>query len=227
MKSVCAVVNARLDTTGLPRKLVRPFAGTTLLEVALDKLNRMDFFASRYVAITDDELKPVVSRFENLGILDWKPAPLQQGRMASKETFAYYLSVPSEYIFVLEPSFPFLTAKTVQHAVEIFRTTDFPSYISGVESRDWIFDREGNALTNSDPRNVTTNVGRLFYKAVDAFRFIQRDFFRRHGCFWSLRQNDPHVIPIPEAEAVQVRNEIEFMYAEFCYTRQATTMSAS
>ena len=44
MKSISAVINARKGSTRVSNKLLRPFADTSLIELALSKLNKMNFF---------------------------------------------------------------------------------------------------------------------------------------------------------------------------------------
>lgn len=220
MKSICAVLNGTLPSSSLPGKLLRPFAGTTLLEIALEKLNRMAFFENRCLAVTENQLKHIGSRFPKVQSFESEMRSMKTAVNVPAVTCEDYLKVRSDYIFVLNPGLPFLRIDTVKQAVNYFQETDFPSYISATASRDWIFDDAGNALTNSDPRNVTTNVGRLFYKGSQAFQILQTEFYRRHGCWWTFRQHDPHVIEIPEEEAVDVDSEMDFLYAEFCYARK-------
>ena len=220
MKSISVVINARLASTRVPQKLIRPFAGTTLIEIALAKLNEMDFFEHRYLGVAEDELKALASRFENVEILHRDVAAVKKGVNPPEVTFAHYLKVPSDYVFVFNPCLPFLSVETAKRAVDYFRATDFPSYTSVIPTRDWIFDDEGNALTNSDPRNVTTNKGRLFYKAAHAFHIVSKDFFGRNGFFWTFTKDDPHLTVIPEEGALDIDNEMEFEFAEFCYIRK-------
>jgi len=220
MKTISAVINARLESSRVPGKLVRPFGGTTLLEIALGKLNRADFFERRYLGVAEHELKRLAVPFENIEILNRDVAAVRKGVNPPEVTFAHYLKVPSEYIFVFNPCLPFITVDTLERAVEYFQATSFPSYTSGVPTRDWIFDDEGRALTNSDPRNVTTNVGKVFYKAAHAFHIVNKSFFEKHGYFWNFNPHDPHVIIIPEEETIDVDSEIEFAFAEFCYLRR-------
>jgi CMP-N-acetylneuraminic acid synthetase len=220
MKSISAVINARLESSRVPRKLVRPFAGTTLLEIALAKLDRMNFCEKRYLGAADAELKSLASRYESVEILEREGAAVKRGVNPPEVTFAHYLQVPSDYILVFNPCLPFLTVETVRRAVEYFHGTEFPSYTSAVPTREWIFDAEGNALTNSDPRNVTTNIGRVFYKAAHAFHIVNKRFFETYGYFWRFVRHDPHLIEIPEEEAVDVDSELEFAFAEFRYIKR-------
>ena len=214
MKSISVVSNARLQSTRVPRKLLRPFAGTTLIEIALEKLDRMDFFDHRYLAVAEPEFKALARHYANVAVLDRDPAAVKQGVNPQHVTFAHYLEVPSDYIFVFNPCLPCVTVDTIRKAFDYFQSTDFPSYTAVVPTGDWVFDGEGNPLTNTDAGNATTNKNRTFYKATHAFHIIDKRAYGERGLLWTLTRNDPHLVGMPEDEAVDVDTELEFTVAE-------------
>ena len=220
MKTISAVINARLSSTRLPGKLMLPFGDKTLIEIALEKLNRLNRFEKRFLAVAENELKALVSGFENVEILHREMAAVKKGVNPQRVTYAHYLQVPSDYIFVLNPCLPFVSLGTINNALDYFNSTEFQSYTSAIPTRDWIFDGEGNALTNSDPQNVTTNIGQEFFKAAHAFHIVNKSFFATHGYHWTFTKNDPHLIEIPVSETIDVNDELEFRFAEFCYKTQ-------
>ena len=56
MKQVSAIVNARLSSSRMRNKMIRPFCGTDLLEIALEKLDKLDYFSHRFLAVAENEL---------------------------------------------------------------------------------------------------------------------------------------------------------------------------
>ena len=59
---------------------------------------------------------------------------------------------------------------------------------------DWIFNNKGEALTNVDPQNATTNKNISFKKGCHAFHIIPIKRFRDEGILWEFNVNDPHLI---------------------------------
>jgi len=151
MKTISVVINARLQSTRVSQKLVRPFAGTTLLDIALDKVNRMDFFEHRYLAVAEDELQAMASGYENIEILHRDTGSVKKGVNPIEVTFAHYLKVPTDYIFVFNPCLPLLRIDTIKKAYDYFQSTDFPTYTSAVPTGDWIFDDQGYVFTPRNP----------------------------------------------------------------------------
>jgi CMP-N-acetylneuraminic acid synthetase len=219
MKSISIVTNARLQSTRVPQKLVRPFAGRSLLQIALDRLNAMDFFEHRYLAAAEEPIIRMADAYPNVEVLRRKPEAVAKGVNPQSVTFAHYRDVPSDYIFVLNPCLPFVSVDTVRKAFDYFQSSSHPSYTSVVKTGDWVFDSDGNPVTNTDRQNLTTNKNVQFYKAAHAFHIINRNFFATHGYHWEFTRNDPHLIEIPDHEYVDVDTEVEFSFAEFLYER--------
>lgn len=219
MKSISVVTNARLQSTRVPEKLVRPFAGTSLLNIALERLNALDFFEHRFLAVAEQALADMAGRFPNVEILSRKPEAVARGVNPQSVTFAHYREVPSDYIFVLNPCLPFVSIDTIRKAHDYFQRTDHSSYTSVVKTGDWVFDSDGNPVTNTDRQNLTTNKNVQFYKAAHAFHIVSKRFFSDHGYHWEFTRDDPHMIEIPEEEYVDVDTPVEFSFAEFLYER--------
>ena len=222
MKSVSVVINARLGSTRVKDKLVRPFAHKSLIEIALEKLDVMDFFEHRYLAVAEDKLRVIGSKYKNIEVLNRSIDAVKPGVNDQKITFAHYLNVPSDYIFVFNPCLPMITVDTIKKAYEYFQETDYISYTSSIPTRDWVFDHNGNALTNSDPRNLTTNKGEVFYKVAHAFHIINKENLKNTGHHWTFSVNDPHLIEIPERESIDVDEILDFEFAEFAYKNKKT-----
>jgi CMP-N-acetylneuraminic acid synthetase len=225
MKSISVITNARLGSSRVFKKLVRPFAGSSLLQIALSKLNQMDFFEHRYLAVAEPELIDIGKSFPNVEILQRDQEAVKPGVNPLAVTFAHYLRVPSDYLFVFNPCLPCIRIETIKNAFDYFQSTDFNSYTSVVPTGEWIFDSSGKALTISDPRNVTTNMDMTFFKGCHAFHIINKNFFRDKNILWTFNQNDPHLVRISEDEAIDVDTPAEFDLAEQLFLKSYPVQS--
>lgn len=220
MKTISVVTNARLQSSRVHQKMLRPFAGTSLLKIALEKLNQMDFFEHRYLAVAEKELADLAKPFSNIEILNRKHDAVKQGVNPQHITFAHYCDIPSDYIFVFNPCLPFISIETVKSAFDYFQKNNHPSYTSVIKTGDWVFNSEGNPVTNTNPNNLTTNKDIQFYKAAHAFHIVNKKFFSEKGYHWEFIENDPHMVKIPEDQCVDVDTEIEFDLAEALYKQR-------
>lgn len=222
MKPISAIVNARLQSSRMKSKMVRPYCGTDLLEIALEKLNGLDFFEHRYLAVAEDELARKAEKFPNVEVLRRKPEAVAPGPHHPLITFEHYTRVPTEFFFVINPCAALLTRDTIKKAFDIFQQTDFRSYIAVEQTRDWLFSASGEALTHKNAGGFqNTSDGEYFLRATHAFYIANRDYFVSHdGQLWTLQKNDPHLIPMPSGEAVDVDTDLDFEISEYLYGKK-------
>lgn len=214
MKSISAIINARKKSTRVPNKLLRKFSNSNLIEIALGKLNEMYFFDNRYLAVAETEFIELIQNYENVKLLKRKKEAVKRGVNEHIVTFGHYMDIKTDYIFVMNPCLPLISVETYKMAYDYFQKTDFPSYTSVVGTRDWIFNSDGQPLTNTNPNNLTTNKGKEFYKAAHAFHIVDRKFFTKNKIHWTFTKNDPHIIKIDEQEYADVDTMNEFLIAE-------------
>jgi CMP-N-acetylneuraminic acid synthetase len=219
MTTISVLVNARTRSTRLPRKLVLPFAGSTLVDIVLEKLDRMDFFDHRYFAVAEPELREKAIGRTNVQILDRDPDAVAPGYNDHRKVFAHYARVESEYIMWLNACHPLLSLDTLRRAVDHVRATRLNSYTSVIPTTDWIFDDAGEPITNTQASMLSTAHSRKFFKVAHAFHVINKAFFLREYQYWTLTRDDPALIEIPEDESYDVNTAMEFDIAEAAYQR--------
>jgi spore coat polysaccharide biosynthesis protein SpsF (cytidylyltransferase family) len=63
IEDICILVQARLGSQRVPGKMIRPFAGTTLVDVLFEKLNKSTVIpkSNIYFSAYEDELKQIAS----------------------------------------------------------------------------------------------------------------------------------------------------------------------
>jgi len=222
VKPISAIVNARLQSSRTKSKMVRPYCGTDLLEIALEKLDGLDFFAHRFLAVAEDELASKAEKYPNVEILRRKSEAVEPGPHHPMITFEHYTRVPTEYFFVINPCSAFLSRETIRRAFDIFQQTNYRAYIAVEQTRDWIFSASGEALTHKNAAGFqNTSDGDYFLRATHAFYIANRDYFSTHdGKLWTLQKDDPHLIPMPTEEAVDVDTDLDFEISEYLYGKK-------
>ena len=214
-----ALINARLQSTRLPRKMVLPFAGADLVTIALDKLNRFDDVDSRYFAAAEDELMSIARRYENVKLLMRSSESIEPGYNGNEKVFRHCIDITEDYIVWINACSPLLTLETLRKAIEIVKGTSYNSYTSVIKTTDWIFDDQGEPVTNKAPSMISTAHSKTYYKVAHAFHILRREVFIQNFMPWTLTKNDPALIEIPEEESFDVNTPIEFEIAEAAYRR--------
>ena len=220
MKNISIVFNARVSSTRVPNKLLRPFANSSLFEIALEKLSKAKFVDNVYVGIGDEELIEIAKKYPNIKILKREKDAIKKGTHDQRITFRHYGMIKTDYIMVVNPCQPLLSLETLENVVNDFQTTNCISYTAAVKTGDWIFNSNGEALTIIDKNNVTTNKDTSFYKGCHSFHIINKNLFIKNGYHWEFKKNDPGLILIPEDEIFDVDSIIDFDYTENQYLKR-------
>jgi CMP-N-acetylneuraminic acid synthetase len=221
LKTVSVVVNARKGSSRVENKLLRDFAGTSLIEVALAKVNRLDFAEHRYLAVAEPEFKELAAGYGNVEVLERSPAAVRRGLNPPQVTFEHYTRVPSDYVFTINPCAAFVSEETLRRAFAMLQETDAPSLMAAVRTGDWIFDSCGAPLTHRSPAGPqATNLAEHFYRATHCFYLVDRARFAETGVLWRLEPGDPHLIEMPEEEAHDVDTPEQFEFASYLYARR-------
>jgi CMP-N-acetylneuraminic acid synthetase len=217
--TISILVNARIHSSRLPRKMVLPFGGTTLIDIALRKLSRMDFVDGRYFAAADEELKATASRYPDVTFLERHPDAVKPGYNGNERVFEHCRRIHSDYIFWLNPCVPLLSLDTVRRVCEEVRRTRFNSYTSVIEFQDWVFDSDGTPITNTQASMLSTAHSKKYYKVAHAFHVYGTERFLKTFVPWTLTRNDPALVEIPQDESFDVNTPLEFEIAEAAYVR--------
>jgi CMP-N-acetylneuraminic acid synthetase len=220
LKTISVLINARTLSSRHPRKLVLPFAGTTLIDIALDKLDQMDFFSNRYFAAAEPELLEKAQGYKGVDTLVRDMEAIQPGYNDHRKVFAHYEKIESDYIMWLNPCSPLLSLATLRRVVDTVLNTEFNSYTSVIPTTDWIFDKFGKPITNTQASMLSSDHSPQFFRVAHAFHVISKNFFLQDYQYWTLTQNDPSLITIPEEESYDVNTAIEFSVAEAAYKRR-------
>jgi CMP-N-acetylneuraminic acid synthetase len=220
-KTISLVINARKKSTRVKNKLLRNFYNKkSLVEICLNKINNLNYFDNLFLAAAEKDFFQIAKKYKNIKILHRSSSAVKKGVNSQEKTFEHYYKVNTDYLFVLNPCMPMISLDTIKKAYDYVQKTNFSSYTSVYLTRDWIFDENGKALTNKNPKNLTTNKGSFYFKAAHAFHILDLKKFKRRKLHWTFTKNDPHLFQIPENEAIDVDTENEFSFAKMIYRKK-------
>ena len=142
---VLVIVQARLSSQRCPRKMIRPFAGTTLLDICLDKIVQSDipkknFYASLY----DDELKEVANRHGvNIFHRSEESATADNGLKIIYE----WHKLPYKYVMLVSACQPFLKVGTINGFYNAYLKSEHGGLFGVIERKTYYWNQEGESIT--------------------------------------------------------------------------------
>ena len=219
-RNVGICINARVLSSRCPRKLIRAFAGTTLLDIALSKLSKINV-PEKCIAAGDDEIIDIYEKYSmNIKLLKRLPDAIASGEHPHSVSFRHYNDMESDFILIMNPCLPFTTAETYEKAIEYFISdVKLKSLTSVLTMKDIFFDDRGTVITLPDINHVSSTTSKVLYKMAHIFHIINKHYFMKEGKVWSYEQNDPAFLNVLGKECFDIDNEEEFSYCEDLYKK--------
>ena len=216
MKTIAGIIHARKDSTRCPNKHLRPLGNTTLIDIALDKLSKLEL-NEKYLAVYDQELKDKV--IDGVKILHREYDSVAPGNAPHNIMYKHLENVKSDYIVNLNPCQPFLKVEELQQVITLFKYSKFESMITVNKERNFFWDKDRNPINFKPNDRLSTTTGPWVYSATHSLVFYKKQYMLEN---WELFPNTKHN-PYPfavnwsEKELLDVDTETDFKMVESYY----------
>ena len=216
MKTIAGIIHARKDSTRCPNKHLRPLGDTTLIDIALDKLSKLDL-DEKYLAVHDQELKDKV--IDGVKILHREYESVAPGNAPHNIMYKHLENVKSDYIVNLNPCQPFLEVDKLQQIITLFKYSNFDSMITAKRERNFYWDDDKNPINFKPNDRLSTTTGPWINVATHSLVIYKKQYMLEN---WELFPNTKHnpypfVIDWSEKELLDVDTETDFKIVESYY----------
>jgi len=210
--------NARLNPNS-PRcknKMLRPFAGTTLVEIAARRLSNLTSFDGVYFAVHEEKLLKLVRNFlpEDSIIKRSQESASASGPITLIHD--YLLDLEFDYCMWVNSCHAFLKSSTLDEAAKRFRQGQVRSMTAVRNRYTWFYTPEGKSI-NNDPTIVSTAKTPPLFEVTHAFHLFEKDHFFKTASYWRNMENDPLMYVIDDLEALDIDTDIDFLISESVY----------
>jgi CMP-N-acetylneuraminic acid synthetase len=215
INEVAVLVQARLSSERCPRKMVRPFAGSTLTEITLRKLAQSDYIPTEniYLSAYEPELKEigekvgvnVFERSEHSAMWDGGPNAHLTGM------YEWWDKIPFKYVVLVNACTPFLETSTIEGFIRAYCESDSRGMFAVMEKMNYFWDEGFNFLTPLRDDAMNTKNVQTTYEAAHCLYASRLDTIEQG--IWMGDFNTPgdiNLYPIEERECFDVDYEWEF-----------------
>jgi CMP-N-acetylneuraminic acid synthetase len=148
VNDVCVIVQARLGSERVPQKMIRPFAGTTLMDICLKKLGnskvipRENIFASVYeqelIEITKNHKINVFNRSKESADSEGTPMSLM---------YEWWDKLPYKYCILVNACAPFLSLLTIENFYKKYLEIKNQGLFGVIEKKNYFWNKECSLIT--------------------------------------------------------------------------------
>ena len=126
-KSLTIYMNARTQSTRCSNKMLRPFAGSTLIDIALAKLKHLQRHCDVVFAAHEDVL---LEKSQSLSLPTHKRSYASSISEDNRlDIFEVLKDVSSEYVGFLNPCCPCMSLQTITKAIDHFLSSDWRRHV--------------------------------------------------------------------------------------------------
>ena len=216
MTTLAAIAHARKTSTRCPNKHLRPFGNTTLIDIALDNLSKLDV-DEKYLAVYDQELKDKV--IDGVKILHRDYDSIAPGNCHHSIMYRHLENVESEFILNYNPCQPFLQVDKLNDCIRVFKESKMKSMITVQKERNFFWDKTRNPINFKPNDRLSTTSGPWVYLATHSLVFYEKNYMLSE---WELFPNTkdnpfPIVTDWSENELIDVDTELDFKLAKLIY----------
>ena len=199
----------RVSSKRCPKKMIRPFGDSTLTDICLNKLTKLDVdvYFSGYEDIFKDKCQKhgvtYVPRTKRSANID-EPA---------SEILEFILDIDNEYLLMVNACLPFLKIETIQNFINICKKGREPSF-AVIKKPNYYVTTEGKPLNFPDNiKTINTKAVEPVYEFAHALYFFKKEHFMNTGWFWDWEK--VRYVEIPHGiETFDIHTEGEFLMAE-------------
>ena len=209
MKSIAAIIHARKDSTRCPNKHLRPLGDTTLIDIALENLSKLEV-DEKYLAVYDQELKDKV--IDGVKILHRDYDSVAPGNCHHSIYYKHLNDVESEFILNYNPCQPFLQVDKLNECIRVFKESRMKSMITVKKERNFFWDKHQTPINFKPNDRLSTTAGPWIYSATHSLVFYEKNYMLSE---WELFPNTkdnpfPYVVDWSEKELLDVDTETDF-----------------
>ena len=215
---VCVVIQARLNSQRVPKKMIRDFNGTNLFSLVIDKVLKSEIISKKnfYVSVYEEELKDIA---KDKGVQIYERSYESANNDNSLQImYEWHDKLPFKYVIKINGCLPLLKTETIDGFIKQFLKQKEESLFGVIETKDYYFNKEGKLVTPwpKDQTIMNTKAVEITYKAAHALYASRMDLIKGDR-FMGDFQGGIKLYPMNELECFDIDYEWQFKIAEKLY----------
>lgn len=224
LDEIAVIVQARLNSQRVPQKMIKPFAGSNLFSIVLDKLLDSKIIPKRNIfgSVYEQELIDVL---EERDLNYWHRSETSANTDDDlKKIYEWHNKLPAKYKYVILVSGcnPLLKVETIDKFVEDFAFQKEENLFAVFEKKQYYWNKEGALITpwpkgqtimNTKAVEPTYEAAHVLYASrldlIDEYRFMGD--FEKEGGIKLFQMN--------ELEAFDIDYQWQFEVGELLYEK--------
>ena len=221
INEVCFIIQARLGSQRVPNKMIRPFADTTLVDIAIKKILNSSIIPKEnfYFSVHEPEL---VTMGEKYGVNIFK----RSRKSAYSENnildmYEWHDKLDYKYIVMISACLPLLSVETIDSFVESYLGCESGGMFAVMAKKQyyWNSDKKMISPWPEEQKLMNTKTMTTTYEAAHCLYASRMDIIK--DGYWMDNQlpPNPELFVVEERETLDVDYEWQFLACETLYEK--------
>jgi CMP-N-acetylneuraminic acid synthetase len=218
INEVGIIVQARLSSQRCPQKMIRPFAGTTLMDICLTKLvNSKIKNHNIWVSVYEQELLDICKKYPINIFRRSEKSAMSEGTPMT-EIYEWWDQLALKHIVMVNACTPLLKQKTIEQFYFDYCATDKDGMFGVIEKKNYYWDNNGHMLTPLTEAVMNTKTTQPIKEAAHCLYASKLSSIGDNIWMGDFRiPNSIELYTVSEQECFDIDYEWQFIVAEKLY----------
>jgi CMP-N-acetylneuraminic acid synthetase len=228
LNNICFILQARVNSSRLPKKMIKPFAGSSLIEIAIDKI-KSSIFPNKniYLSVNDSELIDIANN-KQINIFKRSNNSTRNDDVnpfTLPEVFEWWDKLNYDYYILMNACNPLVEIDTINNFINTFSSNNQNGLFSVLEHKRFFYKKDGTIFqkfNGSDKAKVTFNT--KFIEPIYSggpLRAGKMSDIGKHIYMGEFNKpQDPPMIEYPSDQYADIDYEWEFNAVEALYKQK-------
>ena len=222
IEDICVVVQSRLSSERVPKKMIKPFAGTSLIDIICKKINKSKIITKEnfYFSAYEQEIIDIVKENNLQLFYRSKQSAYSEGPM--QEVMEYHDKLNYKYLVAVSACCPLLTINTIDSFIKAYMESPYDGMFSVVKKHTYYWNKNHDMITPWPEKAdvLNTKMVEPTYEAAHCLYAGKMDTIK--DGIWMAKppfsKNSPALFEVPEFEIFDIDYPWQFEVAEALYT---------
>lgn len=213
------MIQARLNSQRCPRKMIKPFADTSLMQIAIDNMKNIKSLPldNFYLSIYEPELIEIANNNKINYFKRSEKSANSEGTPLT-EIYEWWDRLPYEYVVMVNACAPLLTSETIDNFVESYLQSDSDGMFGVIEKKNYMWDKDGEFLTPLKEGIMNTKTADPVYEAAHCLYAGKMSNIGKGIWMGDFsKKGDIELVPMSEEECFDIDYQWQFDLGENLY----------
>ena len=220
-KDVCIIVQARMGSERVPGKMLKPFAGTTIMDICLEKLANSKVLPKENILISvwEEELKETANK-HGLNVFNRSRESAFSEGTPMTTMYEWWNKVDYKYCILVNACAPFMKIETIENFYKTYIDSTEDGLFGVIEKKNYFWDNNSSLITEWPAGQAVMNT-KYVGKTYEAAHCLYAGKLDKIGDgVWMgdfSKAGDIKLFPMEEKEVLDIDYQWEFDMCENLY----------